>query len=145
MIDFNWTFFLQLGVFLFLIIFLSKVLFKPVLKVLEAREQMHVGPKEEARKLKEEVEALKEDVYGAIAEAKDEAEKIRNESLSQARQSEAEVLAKSKEQAQDFLEKTRGDLAGQVDKVAKELKKEGEKMGAVLADKLISSGQGGAS
>ncbi len=34
------TIFIQMGIFLFLVVFLSKVLFKPILAVLEARDEM---------------------------------------------------------------------------------------------------------
>lgn len=139
------TTFIQLGIFLFLVVFLSKVLFKPVLQVLEAREQMHVGPKEEAARLKAEAETLREEVYSAISAAKGEAEKVRAESLDQARKSEGEILAQSRKDTEDFLTKTRADIAQQVDKAAQELRAEGDKIGATLVDKLINTtGKGGA-
>lgn len=142
----DWTFFVQIGVFLFLLVFLSKVLFKPVMKVLEEREEMHKGPSAEAARLKEEVDDLKKEVYGAIALAKEEAEKTRGEVLSEARKTEAEILAMSKKETTEFLEKSRKEVLAQVQSAKKDLKSEGEKLGKVLADKLVASGgQGGAS
>ncbi len=139
----DWTFFIQIGIFLFLVIFLSKVLFKPVIKVMDAREDMHKGPRAKAAELEKKVETLKEEVYGAIALAKEGAEKTRLDVLSGARETESRILEDNKKEVSEFLDKSRKDILAQVENASKELEKEGEKLGKVLADKLVASGQKG--
>jgi F-type H+-transporting ATPase subunit b len=131
------TFFIQMGIFLFLVIFLSKVLFKPILQVLEAREEMHLGPANEAGRLKEESATLKEEVGTAIAAAKEQADKLRNEALTEARKSEGELLAQSRQEAEQFLTASRTEIDKQIEAAAAQLQSDAARIGSALATKLL--------
>ena len=142
----DWTLSLQIGIFLFLVIFLSNVLFKPVVKVLEVREEMHLGPNRQAKTLKEEVVSLNEQIGASIAEVRKQADVFRSETMSVARKTEGEILAESRNKADDFLKKSRGEMDAQVSEASAKLRAEGDRIGALLAQKVLSSaGQGGAS
>ena len=144
MINLDWTFLVQWGIFIFLIIFLSKVLFKPVLSVLEAREEMAEGPNQRAKELKEEVASLKQEITEAISKAKAGADEIRNEAISSVRAKESELLSSSREETNQYLKEARTQIADQVGKAAQELRKDGDRIGSALAKKLMpSTGQGG--
>jgi F-type H+-transporting ATPase subunit b len=131
------TLFIQMGIFIFLVIFLAKVLFKPILQVLEAREEMHLGPAQEAKRLKGEAATLKEEVGAAIASAKEEADKLRNEALSDARKSEGEMLAASRQEAEQFLTTSRTDMEKQIEEAAGQLQSDAARIGSALATKLL--------
>jgi F-type H+-transporting ATPase subunit b len=142
MISLDWTFFLQAGIFLFLVVFLSKVLFKPVVQVLEAREQMHKGPAEQAAKLKKDVEELRSEVNLAIDGAKEQADSIRSELVSEARQEESKILAENRKKVEEYLGQSREEIRGEFETASKSLQGEADRIGAVLAEKLLT-GQGG--
>ena len=145
MISLDWTLWLQAGIFVFLVIFLSKVLFKPVFQVLEAREEMHKGPAKQASALKEEAAALQEEVRASLATAKQEVETFRNEILVGARQSESEILTASKAEANGFLADSRKEIDGQIQSASDQLRQEGDRIGSLLANKILTSaGQRGA-
>jgi len=142
----DWTLFFQAGIFIFLIIFLSKVLFKPVVQVLEAREQMHLGPKAEAERLKAEAEQLKEVIGQAIEQAKAEADKHRNDAVTQARKLEEEILQAGRNESESLLKEARGSIAEEVRAASAALQSEAQNIGAIIAEKLVApSRQGGRS
>ncbi|MBN2297167.1 MAG: ATP synthase F0 subunit B, partial [Deltaproteobacteria bacterium] len=58
MIELNWTFFVQVLNFLVLMFILNKILYKPILKVLDERDERVVGGQTKAKQLIAESEKI---------------------------------------------------------------------------------------
>ncbi|MGI6386387.1 MAG: ATP synthase F0 subunit B [Desulfomonilia bacterium] len=73
MIELNWTFFVQIFNFLLLMFILNKILYKPILKVLDEREARIAGGQEKAKELLDESQSIlksyNEKLYGAKIDA----------------------------------------------------------------------------
>ncbi|HRT46453.1 MAG TPA: ATP synthase F0 subunit B, partial [Desulfomonilia bacterium] len=84
MIELNWTFFVQIFNFLLLMFILNKILYKPILKVLDERDARIVGGQEKAKKLLEESQGILKSYNDKLYGAKIDAMTVKNTSRKQA-------------------------------------------------------------
>ena len=131
-VDLNLTFVIQVGLIVVLLLVLKPVLFEPMLKLFEAREERIDGAKKKARETdiksaKAETE-FQTQMGKAQASGNVERERLRNEGV----KAENEVLAKvraetaaflddRRQKAQEELKAARSDLQGSAQDLAKQL------------------------
>jgi F-type H+-transporting ATPase subunit b len=143
LLDIDGTLFLQLALFLLMVIVLSKLLFKPFLKVSEERFKATEGAKGEANKM---VEKASHDgaVYETkLGEARAKALAERGVLRAEAHKREREILEQGRDLATKHLEattrvitenttKARAELAPRVSDLAQEISKKilGRSVGA---------------
>jgi F0F1-type ATP synthase membrane subunit b/b' len=101
--DFDVTLFLQFGLFLFILVVISKVLLEPLQQVLEERHKKIDGAREDIERLRklamDDMEAYQERIRDARDEAFSEREKLLNEG----REKEREMLAQVRAEIADML------------------------------------------
>lgn len=129
------TMFLHMGMILLMIWLLNRTFFKPINRVLRARERNKGGYGGEAERILAEVSEKESDYTAALLEARNEGyELIEKERAAAVEKRSAEVAA-AKREVSEFLEKELGELDEETAKAEAEIKVEAEKM----ADKISAN------
>ncbi|MBI4508824.1 MAG: hypothetical protein HY698_04255 [Deltaproteobacteria bacterium] len=111
-IDLDSTVFLQLGIFLFTAIVLSRLLFKPYLAVRAAREAGIDGAREEARRMEEEARARLADYDAKLSQARHKTGEERIKFRSEATAREREITEAARARAQEAVNEARRKIDG---------------------------------
>ena len=104
MIELNFTVIFQLAILLILMVALSKIVFKPFLRVLQKRRDWVEGAEKKARELQQRTEELWEQYRDSMSSAQAQGAAIRDEIRKQGLAKETEILQKAMEEANRFLE-----------------------------------------
>jgi F-type H+-transporting ATPase subunit b len=131
-VDVDWTFAVQVVLFVGLTLILKPILFDPMLKLFEEREKRIDGAKAQARKIDEKsataLSKYEAEMAKARAAANTEREKIRGEALKReqeilgaVRTSTAKVIEDGKRAAHAEAERARATLKGDATAMAREL------------------------
>lgn len=137
MIELNWTFFVQVLNFLILMFVLNKILYKPILKVLDERDERIVGGKEKAKELVSESDALFKSYNDKLQIAKIDALGTKNTARKDASDKANVIIAEAREKAEGIIEKVQQDMAREVERVKKELEPEIGTMAATIAQQIL--------
>jgi F-type H+-transporting ATPase subunit b len=130
---FVWT----IVTFLLLVFVLAKFAWKPLLKMLQDREDMVRSSLEDAKKAKSELERLNEESEAIMAKARSEAQSILADGKAAAEKVKEDIIAKSKEQANKIREDAGNQIQVEKDKAISEIKKEVVNLTLSVAEKLI--------
>ena len=123
--------------FLLLVFVLAKFAWKPLLKMLQDREDMVRISIEDAEKAKSELERLNEESEAIMAKARSEAQSILADGKAAAEKVKDDIIAKSKEQANKIREDAGNQIQVEKDKAISEIKKEVVNLTLSVAEKLI--------
>jgi F-type H+-transporting ATPase subunit b len=123
--------------FLLLVFVLAKFAWKPLLKMLQDREDMVRSSLEDAEKAKSELERLNEESEAIMAKARSEAQSILADGKAAAEKVKDDIIAKSKEQANKIREDAGNQIQVEKDKAISEIKKEVVNLTLSVAEKLI--------
>ncbi len=123
----------------FLVLFsvLAKFAWKPLLKMLEGREEMIKQSLEDAEKAKAELERLNLESEAIIAKARSDAQSILTEGKSAAEKLKEDTLAKTKERTNLLLENAQKQIEVEKDKAIADIKSEVVNLSLNVAKKLI--------
>lgn len=130
--DFDRTALVQMVLFAALIVVLSPLLFKPVLRLFDERERRTEGARADARALQEKAEELLgryqsklEDVKRAANEERDrlrtETAKLEGTILDQARQANTRIVEEGRHQIQAEVDKIKSELSEHSRRISKEI------------------------
>ena len=123
--------------FLLLVFVLAKFAWKPLLKMLQDREDMVRSSLEDAEKAKSKLERLNEESEAIMAKARSEAQSILADGKAIADKVKDDIIAKSKEQANKIREDAGNQIQVEKDKAISEIKKEVVNLTLSVAEKLI--------
>ena len=130
--------------FLLLVFVLAKFAWKPLLKMLQDREDMIRSSLEDAEKAKSELERLNEESEAIMAKARSEAQSILADGKAAAEKVKDGIIAKSKEQANKIREDAGNQIQVEKDKAISEIKEEVVNLTLSVAEKLIQKNLSGA-
>ena len=116
---------------------LTKILFKPVLNIIDARENAIKEDKATGQKAKNEGLALKAEYEQKLAVAKDEGQEIIKQATLRAEQKSDEIISTAKEEANSLKERANKDIAQEKEKVMNELKNDISSIAILAASKVI--------
>ncbi|KIH77840.1 F-type H+-transporting ATPase subunit b [Geoalkalibacter ferrihydriticus] len=137
MIDFDWTFFLQLANFLLLIFILNVLLFKPLSRIMNERKQATEGGHQRARDLEEQIQAkmaaYREQLQAAKAKAAEERASLR----AAAGEEEARILGEAHEKAANQLKTIRNQVDQEAASARKNLRDGAGKLAQQVASKVL--------
>jgi F-type H+-transporting ATPase subunit b len=136
-IYFDWTLLYEAGLFIALMIFLSKVLYKPILEVFEAREKAHLEPDRLAKDLTSQAANMDASYQKIRSEALTDGNRIRNELLKDAGERQRAHLAEAKKKADGIIEENRRQLAESQLRLREELPGRADALASLLADRLL--------
>ena len=123
--------------FLILFFVLSKFAWKPLLTLLESRENTIKSSLEDAEKAKQELERLNTESEAIISEARSEAQSIRVEAKSAAEKIKADIMAQAGEDAKKLRDETEKQIQVEKDKAISEVRQEVVGLAITLAEKVI--------
>ena len=117
--------------------FLSYLLFNPVRKVLQKRQDRITETREQAEKDKADAEALKEEYTAKLANAEKEAEAILSEARKKGISNQERIVDEAKAEAAKIIEFARQEAELEKKKVADEVKQEIIKVSTLIAQKIV--------
>ena len=133
----NATFLVELGIFALLVFVLAKWVIPPINKAMTDRQAAIKAQFDEAAKLKADAQAADEAHKAALAEARHEATKIREE----AREQGVQIIAQHREQAQVEADRVTANAHAQIDveraQTLAQLKSEVGTIAATLAGRIV--------
>ena len=137
MITLDWTILAAGIVFLFTLWALNKLLFKPLLDVLDQRSSLTVETREEASQKAEYREALFQEYLEKIKQEKQRgyqsAEAVRKETMEERRKR----ISTARSEAEALMNKAKADVDIEVESVKQELKSDAEEMAKIIANRVL--------
>lgn len=137
LIDLDGTFFVQFGVFIFMFIFLYFALFRPAIRLIEARREATEGTREKAIAMSKEAEGFSDEVDRQILDVKNAAILERDRIVEQARRQDQDLIAAAKVKSQKAIESARTQMKRDGEIVKKELDVEVEALATSVATRLL--------
>lgn len=117
---------------------LRKLLYKPLLKLLEERKRKIQEGLEYTEKMKKEVEESENKRIEIIDKAKGEARKIIDEAKRAAKTVENEILHKASKESESYMEKAKKEIAWRAEEMKKEMQKETIEVATAIVERVLS-------
>ena len=124
--------------FLLLLYLLAKFAWKPLLKMLDERETMIKSSLDDAEKAKLELERLNEESEKIMAKARAEAQEILAEGKATAEKVKEDTISKAKEAANKIREDAEKQIQVEKEKAITDIKNEVVEISISVAEKLIN-------
>ncbi len=137
MISLNATLFIQIINFIFLMWFLNKFLFKPMLKILDERKQRVENDFLKAKELQEKIEKGFLEYKKELEKARTEGAAIRFKAREDATKKLNEELTKAKEEANKYIEEFKQEIEKSKEMMKKQLEKDIENIAKSLCSTLL--------
>ncbi|HPU30432.1 MAG TPA: ATP synthase F0 subunit B [Syntrophorhabdaceae bacterium] len=137
MIDFNYTLLIQFINFLILLILLNIFLFKPVLKILNKREDAIGSNFEKAKRLKEDVEKLQKQYEEKVLELKRPIIQEKDSTITEAHNTSMRIIEKAREELSEELSRIKRQIQEDQKKVFESLKMEVDRLSSEAAEKIL--------
>ena len=123
--------------FLLMVILLTKLLYKPVLKALDERKKKIEESLRLAEEIKLEADKNEKKRQEIINKSKQEAKQIIEEAKKTAKQVEAEIIMKAHNEAEMIIEKGKKDIEGEREQMEKQLRNKTIEIASEMAEKVI--------
>ncbi|MEA2101895.1 MAG: ATP synthase F0 subunit B [Thermodesulfobacteriota bacterium] len=137
MIELNWTFFVQMINFFILMIVLNKILYKPILGVLDERDEKIEGSHERAKELDSDGELIMENYNNKIYEAKIEAMSAKKLVQKDASTEASKIIAEASDRAETIILDVRREMELEVVKARKDLEPEVKNVAGTIAQRVV--------
>lgn len=122
---------------LLVFLLLGKLLFKPVLGIIEARERDIQENLAQGERAKNEGISLRKEYEEKVSSAKAEGQEIIKQATLRAEQKESEIIYNAKQEAQSLREKASKDVEQERQKVMNEIKNDISDIALLAASKVI--------
>ncbi len=136
-IDLDGTFFLQLGIFVVAFFVLRALIFKPVVAVLEAREEAIEGAARDALQFEREAEEKETAFSDEMRQVRAKGTALREELRAKAKETEAQLLADVRATTQAEFDEADALLRAEADKARAEIATGTPALAAQIAAKLL--------
>ena len=137
MISLNATLIIQIINFIFLMWFLNKFLFKPVLRILDERKSRVENDYAKAKELEEKITTGYEEYKKELEKAKTEGASIKISARDEATKVLNEKLEKAKEEANKYLEEFKSEIEKSKEQIKSELEKDVESLAKSICVTLL--------
>jgi len=127
----------QIIIFLFLLLLLKKIAWKPLLTALHSREQGIKDSLDQAEQLKIESRELMEQNRKILSDANSQSMKIINESRDAANKLRVELMAKAQEDSRKLIEQAKVEIKQEKDSAMADLRNEVSDLAIKAAEKII--------
>jgi len=127
----------QIVNFLLLLFILSKVLYKPLVKLLEERRQKIADSLDNAKKIEAKLLKTNEESREILAKTETEARRIIDESHKLAQKEKTEIIESAKSQSDRIISSAKAEADSVKNKVVEEAKKEISSVVTMALDKII--------
>ena len=135
--EFNGTFLATIITFIAFVFLMNKVLYAPILSIMEERRNVINGNYKEAEDNKVRSDGLVEERDAKLAEAKDEAKGKYNEVVDGFKEQRAEIVSKAQETATDELGRSEQELESLSNEVKEGLKCQMNDLANDIVEKVL--------
>ncbi len=136
-VDLDLTVFVQVGLFIVLLLVLKPVLFDPMLKLFEERERRIEGARAEGLKLDRASAEAQAKYEAAMQKARGVANQERDKLRAEGTKAENDILAEVRTETARTMDDGRNRLRGEVALARQELEREAASLGAELATRVL--------
>lgn len=137
MIDLNATLIAQIINFLILVAILTKVAYKPLIKVLDDRKNQIAASLEQAEREKAAAEQIKRDYQEQLMTARTQAQSIVEKAVRTAEQSKEEILAEARAEHARMLKAAQEEISRERERAFAQLRGEVVALSMAAATKII--------
>jgi F-type H+-transporting ATPase subunit b len=137
MVDLDSSLLIQLANFLVLLVALNYILFRPVRRIIQEREQDIRSALGDANAAQKRMQALLEQYNASLAEAKQKATAGYNANYQQGLDAQRDLIAAERAKAGELLDKARAEIAAAASAARTDLKKEAERLSQEISTKLL--------
>lgn len=141
-IDFDVTFIAEMVLFFLLIVILKPLMFDPVLKIFEQREQRTEGARAEARQMQEKAGELLGKYESELERVNQVASQERERLRSETAKLEATIVNEAREVVTRIAEDGRRRIESEVEKTRQDLARRSEQLASELAQRTLGRGIG---
>jgi F-type H+-transporting ATPase subunit b len=124
-------------IFLLVLWFLNKILFKPILKILRDREERTEGFLNQADQVDEKAEKTLEQYNEKFRQAKKEALELKRKIILEGAGRREVVIDKARKEAQGFLEEMRKSIVEEAERTKQTLHQQVDAIGQIIAQKAL--------
>ena len=140
MLAINYSFFIQLGIFLALVFLLKKFLFDPLMNLWDERDQLIAGNKKKSEELSAQVDQLIVDYQGKIVSKKRLVQEETDKSRKLAAKDQEDTIAKIHTEANEMIAELREKIAGEFKDARSRIQADSQVMGRKIAEKILGAG-----
>jgi F-type H+-transporting ATPase subunit b len=137
LIDVDGTVLVQWLLFMFMLVVLSRLMFKPYLKLRETREKNIGGAKHEAHEMETKAEKMVADYEAKMAQARNQAGDERTKLRGEAAARERQVVGAARDEAGKALDEARTKVAAQAATAKQALSAQAAVLAKQVAKKLL--------
>jgi len=137
LIDLDGTFFIQMGLFFVAFLILKSLVFGPVIRLIEKRDEMIDGAKKEAKELQADASSAEDKLASEMRTARLKAGEEREKLRAEGKRLEAQVLEKVREETTKQLSEAEATLDKEAAKVRAELQAQTPVLAKQIASKLL--------
>ncbi len=137
MIDINSTLVIQLVNFIVLLLALNFILFKPVRRIMQERQQEIGGAFSEAKSAQDRVQGLMERYNALLAESRQKATTAYNVIYQQGLDAQRDLVSAERAKASEMLDKARAEILSASNAARADLRKEAERISQDITSKLL--------
>jgi F-type H+-transporting ATPase subunit b len=137
MVDITGWLFVQIANFLVLLVALHILLFKPLLAIMQERQQTISGAFTDAKSAQEKVQVLLEQYNSSLAESKQKAAAAYNALYQQGLDAQRDMISAERTKASEQLDKARGEIVAASASARTEIRTEAEKLSQDISSKLL--------
>ena len=132
-----WTALFTLANTVALFLVMKKLLFKPVMKIIEDRQQEIDGMYKDAGEAKEQAQALQAEYQEKLSAAQETSERLVKEAVARGQHREKEIIRQANQEASAILEKASADIALEKKKAINDAKDEISDIALAIAGKVV--------
>jgi F-type H+-transporting ATPase subunit b len=138
LVDVDATIFIQLAIFLIMLFLLNQLLFRPVIRLIEARRAATEGTLAAASELEKEATELNRSAAEKLAEVRKSAGGKRDSMVQEAAEKERAIMAKARETGHGMVVKMKRDAQSSLAETKAKLESETASFASMIATKMLN-------
>jgi F-type H+-transporting ATPase subunit b len=124
-------------IFLVVAVFLTKILFKPILKIIREREERTEGFLSQADQVGGKAAKTLEQYNEKFRQARKDALELKRKIILEGAAKKEAAIDKARKEAQGFLEEMRKNIAEEAERTKKTLRQQVDALGQIMAQKAL--------
>jgi len=137
MVSLNYTLLIQMVSFIVLVILMNKILFSPILKIMQERNDKLNNTLQEAESLSSRAEELLEEYNKKMLKAKQQALQVVNDARANALEDQRKAIAKAKEEAEKKLDELKKRIEVESKTASENLERFAQALSILIAEKIL--------
>lgn len=139
-LSFNATVFMQMFHFLLMLVILRLFVYRPLMNIIEERQQYIASEIEQAESQKTQAAEFKAEMEANLQKARDEAKAIIDRATKTSEEQAQEILEQARADAQRLKEEAMADIQREKEKAVAQLRNEVASLAVLVASKVVKEG-----